>query len=70
MKIIWKKSDQHSDWGLLRVGDAIDTTALKIPDEVVSSWTSDGFAEVIPEPKPESERPDKPKKVKSAKKEA
>jgi len=44
MNIKWATSNQHSEWGLFRVGDVIDTTELKIPAEVVTSWTRDGFA--------------------------
>jgi hypothetical protein len=44
MKVTWANSDQHTEWGLFRVGDVIDTTERGIPDEVISSWTQDGFA--------------------------
>jgi len=44
MNIKWLTSNQHTEWGLFRVGDVIDTTTTGIPDEVVSSWTRDGFA--------------------------
>jgi len=54
MKITWSNSDQHTEWGLFRVGDVIDTTERGIPLEVVSSWTRDGFAiEVKPTGKSE-----------------
>ena len=62
MKITWAKSDQHTEWGLFRVGEAIDTTARRIPDEVVSSWTRDGFA--VEEPETAAVIPDKPKRIK------
>jgi len=65
MIIKWAKSDQHSEWGLFRVGDVIDTTERGIPDEVVSSWRRDGYAvEGLPEKA--AEKPDKPKKIKKA----
>ena len=60
MKVTWAKSDQHTEWGLFRVGDVIDTTALGIPDEVVSSWIKDGYAVSAPE----IVASDKPKKIK------
>jgi len=54
MNIKWLTSNQHTEWGLFRVGDVIDTTALGILPEVVSSWTRDGFAiEVKPTGKSE-----------------
>jgi len=60
MKITWAKSDQHTEWGLFRVGDVIDTIALGIPGEVISSWIKDGYA--VPEIA--AEKPDKPRKIK------
>jgi hypothetical protein len=47
MKITWAKSDQHTDWGLFKVGDVIDTTEKGIADEIVTSWTRDGFAVTV-----------------------
>ena len=47
MKITWVKSDQHTDWGLFRVGDVIDTAARGIPEAVVTNWTRDGFAVTV-----------------------
>lgn len=63
MIIKWEKSDQHTDLGLFKVGDVIDTTKRGIPDEAVLSWVRDGFAVKVkpgPEPKDES-RPEKKK---------
>jgi hypothetical protein len=65
MKVMWAKSDQHTEWGLFHVGDVIDMTALGIPDGVVSSWIKDGYA--VPEIT--AEKPDKPKKIKKTMKE-
>jgi len=63
MKVKWAISDQHTEFGLFRVGHIIDMAALGVPDEVVSSWIKDGYAvEVRAEPKPG--QPDKPKKIK------
>jgi hypothetical protein len=62
MIITWASSNQHTEWGLFKVGDVIDTTEKKIPDPVVESWTRDGFA--VPEPAPVEPKPEKPKKVK------
>ena len=44
MQIKWIGSPQHTDWGLVRTGDVIDTAARGIPAEVVSSWTRDEYA--------------------------
>ncbi|MCJ7643294.1 MAG: hypothetical protein MUP28_02305 [Candidatus Aminicenantes bacterium] len=61
MIIKWQKSNQHTDYGLFRVGDVIDTVARGIPDEVILSWARDGFA-VEEKPKAVSElRPAKKK---------
>ena len=46
MIITWAISSQHTEWGLFKVGDVIDTTEKGIPDSVVESWTRDGFATV------------------------
>jgi len=57
MIIKWAKSDQHTDFGLFKVGDVIDATARGIPDGVISSWARDGFAiEMKPGVKAESRR--------------
>jgi hypothetical protein len=65
MIIKWQKSNQHTDYGLFRVGDVIDTASRGIPDEVILSWTKDGYAvETLPEKA--AEKPDKPKKIKKA----
>jgi len=63
MKVKWAKSDQHTEFGLFRVGHIIDMAALGVPDEAVSSWVRDGYAvEVKPEWKPKTEsRPAKKK---------
>ena len=60
MKVTWAKSDQHTEWGLFRVGDVIDTTALGIPEGVVSSWIKDGYAA----PGIPAEKPDRLRKIK------
>jgi hypothetical protein len=51
MKVVWMKSDQHTEWGLFRVGDVIDVTATGIPAEVVANWTASGFAATVDEPR-------------------
>jgi len=58
MKVKWAKSDQHTEFGLFKVGAVIDMAALGVPDEAVSSWIKDGYA--VGEP----EKPGKPKKIK------
>jgi hypothetical protein len=56
MVIKWNGSAQHTDWGLVRPGDVIDTAALGIPDSTVGPWIRDGYAvEVKQEPEPEPE---------------
>jgi hypothetical protein len=62
MKVKWAISDQHTEFGLFRVGHIIDMAALGVPDEVVSSWTRDGFA--VEEPETAAVIPDKPKRIK------
>lgn len=56
MNIIWKGPGQHTEWGLISTGDAVDTTALGIPDEIVGNWTASGFAEVVEGDKPKRTR--------------
>jgi hypothetical protein len=61
MIIKWQKSNQHTDYGLFRVGDVIDAAARGIPDSTIGLWIRDGFA-VEEKPKPVSElRPAKKK---------
>lgn len=71
MKVKWAISNQHTEFGLFKVGAVIDMAALGVPDEVVSSWTRDGYAVAVePEPEKAAEKPDKPQKTKKAIKEA
>lgn len=53
MKVKWAISNQHTEFGLFRVGAVIDMAVLGVPDEVVASWVKDGYAVGI---KPEPER--------------
>ena len=73
MKIIWAKSGQHTDWGLFKVGDVIDTEAVPtnrgtgilgiIPEAIVQAWIADGYAILeAPADAPKPEKPEKPKK--------
>jgi len=63
MKVKWAISNQHTEFGLFKVGHIIDMAALGVPDEAVSSWVRDGYAvEVKPEREPKIEpRPAKKK---------
>lgn len=44
MVIKWQGPAQHTDWGVVRPGDVIDTAARGIPDEVIGPWLRDGDA--------------------------
>jgi hypothetical protein len=61
MKVKWAISNQHTEFGLFKVGAVIDMAALGVPEEVVSSWIRDGYAvEVKPESESKAEcRPEK-----------
>ena len=63
MKVKWAISNQHTEFGLFKVGHIIDMAALGVPDEAVSSWIKDGYAvEVKSEREPKTEsRPAKKK---------
>ncbi len=62
MVIKWQKHDEHTDFGLFKVGDVIDTAARGIPDSVVGPWVRDGYAlEAKPEPEVAAIKPAKKK---------
>jgi len=44
MVIKWKGPAQHTDKGLVRPGDVIDTAERGIPDEAAKVWIRDGAA--------------------------
>lgn len=51
MVITWKGLAQHTDRGLIRPGDVVDTAERGIPEEAVKVWIRDGDAvEVKAEP--------------------
>jgi hypothetical protein len=65
MKVKWAKSDQHTEFGLFRVGHIIDMAALGVPDEAVSSWVRDGYAVEV-KPERESKTESRPAKKKAS----
>ncbi len=51
MVIRWSGAAQHTDQGLIRPGDVIDTAARGIPDEAVKVWIRNGDAVVMKQKK-------------------
>ena len=65
MVITWQRHDEHTGFGLFRVGDVIDTAARGIPDEVVGPWIRDGYAVEV-----KADKPEPPRAARSARKKA
>ena len=51
MVIKWQGAAQHTDVGLVRAGDVIDTTTRGIPDEVATTWIRGGYAAEVKQKK-------------------
>jgi hypothetical protein len=47
MVIKWKGPAQHTDKGLVRPGEVIDTAERGLPDEAAKVWIRDGDAEEV-----------------------
>lgn len=56
MVIKWQLHDEHTDFGLFKVGDVIETTEKRIPPEVVAIWIRAGFAVAVKERKPAAKK--------------